>query len=710
MVKLSALMRATEARLHLSELPAIIGKCTRLEDLNLSESTLTRLPPELGQCTRLEHLYLNSNMLTCVPQELGALTALRTLWLDHNQLSALGPPQQQSCQAWSWNPLTWLPAGACGSRQASFLDGMTSLEVLRLHNNALREVPPCLATLPSLERVTLHHNRLRVIQDGLLPRAVELRCPLGENPNAAGQRVLDVSWNALTAIGDCAGCDMDILDVSHNALTRLPHGLCCRTLQQLDASFNALTELPANLGDMATLSRLRVRHNALTNVPPSAASLRITTWNLSHNAIASLDVLCTFQHVQRLSLASNGLVALDPRIGAMAGLLELNLNDNRLTALPAALGQLRALRRLWVARNRLTSLPGELAQCGDLAALVVSDNPELAELPAALEGLMALLEIEMDGTRIQHVRREVVLRITRFDRDAACTDVSLAERLTSWCKLLSDAQPLGQVDMRAEDCVAQLAAWVSAQLDAGRVRQLNEWLRRLANAKEFQRHQAALAESVWAMLATVLKSKDDPTWRDADADFRETFFAQIASNLEACGDRAAMALNEVYTAWRIHGLGTLGDSRARLKLAIGCAKTNALRRVVMDEYGGLRCVERMLFPEIQLRERLGLVTAVKSMLFQGAVTDMIPQLDEIARRVEETWHTHLFKFLEDNPELVPGLPQAPDNDGELHAALEALDPTTMPEYEYVQAANAVARRRESDLLRTRRAWLETMTS
>ena len=69
-------------------MPASLGKCAKLEVLDLQQNQLTgRVPAILGKCAKLTRLKLNANQLEgAVPaSELAALTALTVLYLQKNK-------------------------------------------------------------------------------------------------------------------------------------------------------------------------------------------------------------------------------------------------------------------------------------------------------------------------------------------------------------------------------------------------------------------------------------------------------------------------------------------------------------------------------------------------------------------------------------------------------------------------------------------------
>ncbi|KNC54472.1 leucine-rich repeat-containing protein [Thecamonas trahens ATCC 50062] len=153
----------------------------------------------------------------------------------------------------AWAPtLTFVPRAVLG---------LTSLEVLLIHNNGIRKVPEGLPLLPALRTLRIDGNPLTAIPPALLH-------PRWHSPLAA-TAMLHLSHIGLQRLPDAFG-----------ALTRLTH---------LYLNDNALNALPASLRTLASLTVLDVANNALAMFPeeilPLAATL--TALDLSGNPLST---------------------------------------------------------------------------------------------------------------------------------------------------------------------------------------------------------------------------------------------------------------------------------------------------------------------------------------------------------------------------------------------------------------------------------------
>lgn len=744
--------RATELFLQnkLNDLkPGQLDKCTQLADLNIAQNWLAQLPDDIGTCQKLQYLYANANRFTKLPVSFTNLTNLVRLELHNNELATLGDP------VWDMMHV-----------RRCCLSGLTNLLHLTLHGNKLTQLPSCLFNdLTQLQTLTLHHNQLTSLPDniGTLTHLTGEELPLIHNcldtipatlfnltqlpwlelsnnrltslPNelstATHLRHLRLPNNRLSDLPSLENVPLAVLDLSHNQLEHVPPGMARRhcivapllshnriaqlpkdfektQAQTIDLSHNLLTWLPDmpepcfaaldvthNLLECLPHSfpygrvTLSVHNNRLTHLPEAAKSLH--DWDLSHNQIHDPSLLLPWPDVTDLNLNHNGIPSLPPNMGDFTALQELNLDNNQLTTLPDSMGQLSQLKRLWLRHNQLTHLPATLSACTSLAALVVSHNPSLTELPLSFSSMVALVELICEGTGISPTVRRAVLDSTRELRNAtAATRARTQMRMWAATATSSGKPSAFGFDPHAADMGA---------LTHDQRQTLSEWLHRLENTKDFRRNQAELADVVLRILHTVIN----------DANFADLFFAQASANMAGCGDRAAMSLNELYTAWTLHTMAQNEARQAKLALCIGVAKTNALRRLVAAMHLTSESVETYLYAESQLREALGLITACRCMLY-GASAPV--NLAELTTRVNDTYDQHLFSYLEQHPGLFPDFPAtlSPDVQAYFDQQLDVIETDFVlsggQEHEYMCALQELKLARERALLAAQQAWLK----
>ena len=90
---------------QLTELPATMGRCTRLQKLMLAGNRLRHLPNEMAACKSLELIRLAANELTGLPAWLLALPKLSWLAFSGNPCS-LAPDNASALSSIDWSELT----------------------------------------------------------------------------------------------------------------------------------------------------------------------------------------------------------------------------------------------------------------------------------------------------------------------------------------------------------------------------------------------------------------------------------------------------------------------------------------------------------------------------------------------------------------------------------------------------------------------------
>ena len=141
--------------------------------------------------------------------------------------------------------------------------------------------------------------------------------------------------------------------------------------------------------------------------------------------------------------------------------------------------------------------------------------------------------------------------------------------------------------------------------------------------------------------------------KEENKEFAELFFSQVEANNECCQDRAAMALNEIYTSWKITTLDKNSSDKEKLELMTRGAKTLALRAAIANyierQQKENKTIEResveiYLYYETALKEKLNLLSAIDSMAYKAVgKRDWINE-EDLINKIEETYLDYLIEF------------------------------------------------------------------
>ena len=177
------------------------------------------------------------------------------------------------------------------------------------------------------------------------------------------------NWLTDAPLGDWYGVDTD----TSGRVVRLDLGGRWDNDAQEYIPHNLSGPIPTELGELASLTWLRLHSNSLTGPIPTE--------------------LGSLADLESLDLGGNDLSSPIPtELGSLADLESLNLGGNNLSGpIPTELGELASLTGLWLYSNSLTGpIPTELGSLADLEHLNLGNNDLTGPIPTELGKLASL--------------------------------------------------------------------------------------------------------------------------------------------------------------------------------------------------------------------------------------------------------------------------------------------------------------------------------
>jgi len=351
---------------------------------------------------------------------------------------------------------------------------------------------------------------------------------------------------------------------------------------------------------------------------------------VSFNQLPSLpSAIGGLRALKDLHVSSNQLTSLPAEIGRLQALQELNVYSNWLTSLPGEIGGLQALQRLNVYNNRLTSLPAEIGGLQALQGLDVSHNNTLTGVPREIFDLPSGCEIELKGVGLSEA---VLARI----RETCLAGGYQGPRISFSMEHAQQAGPSGE--RSTKELLGDLFRLVNAEpkefsnlLNSSDENKCNlkMWLARLSITADFKKG----GESRKAFAGKVLKYLHEA---EDDEQFREVFFNTIAGAAQSCGDRVALSILHVSTAFKLAAIDAKEISQVADLLIKGVWPLQLLEEIARNKVPVLRFydeIEVYLGYPVMLQKKLGIPLDVEEMLYFRCSALTQKDLDEAAEFV-----------------------------------------------------------------------------
>lgn len=311
----------------------------------------------------IKRLDLSGHHLDTLPESFGVLKELIALNLSNNMLVAL--PKS--------------------------MENLTKLTNLDLRRNHFGKLPSVLPSLP-LRSLNMSGNMLDDLSG--LQGCKELR-------------VLDLSVNAITAMGDALSPDNEVrsLNLSHNYIKKVEK--LFKTLpntERLDLSGNLINQIPASVGEMENLVELKLEDNVIEHLDDKLFELGLETLDISSNKIYWIR-LEGLSELENLVIDFNPIKHIEVSVDFAPYLEEFSCDGCGLKAfVPVASSELQVL---CYSANAIREVPEYISQYTKLTELDLDGN-KIVDLPDGIANLTELDTLYIEGNPLSDEAKKVI--------------------------------------------------------------------------------------------------------------------------------------------------------------------------------------------------------------------------------------------------------------------------------------------------------------
>lgn len=364
---------------------------------------------ESGSKMRLEKLDLGENLISTLP-EAGTLfnrsIHIRDLYLDFNRITRLADSPFRGTNV----ARLYLAAnGMVSIDERAFHSLSSTLILLDLDRNRLRDYPTALHHLKKLRFLYLANNRISRLADGDFssfgahlealslagnnledfPASVLRSCPKLAHLNMAYNTIENVTSDMFYDWSD----NLEVLILKGNQISQLPARLFQHThmLRELSLSFNRLTA---------------ISDDAFVDVADTLETLELNM--VLEKANFPVGLLKPLRKLHWLSLEHNRLAVLPTTaMDHLHKLRYLSLEGNRLAAISGAFfksGRLRSLRDIRLSYNLIEILGSKtFHNLQELTTVVLANNRIQVIQHSAFDHLPKLITVNLAFNRIERV-------------------------------------------------------------------------------------------------------------------------------------------------------------------------------------------------------------------------------------------------------------------------------------------------------------------
>lgn len=338
-----------------------------IRSLHLEGKSLGSLDDRVTSLRNLLVLDLSRNNFKEVPAVVYDIPSLYQLRVDNCQLKDIGD----------------IPANADSD----------NLALVSFTNNKISSVDGNFFSFPNLKKVDLSYNQIKNIHKA--NKRTKINTTI---------QVIDLSNNRLKEIPPVISrvTGLSALELGHNMIQKIDYGdFTLKNLEMLDLSYNPIADPGKELYDIRTLKYLNLTGTLITDLSDSIAKLTALNTLLLPDKLRSLPPgIRNNKELKVLELADNPNFSSFPQaLLNLTRLESLNFNGTKIHRIPDEIDQLKRLKLISFSNCGLSSVPPGLFSLPRLQRVDLSQN-NIRSIPGELGNLAQLELLNLENSPV----------------------------------------------------------------------------------------------------------------------------------------------------------------------------------------------------------------------------------------------------------------------------------------------------------------------
>lgn len=150
--------------------------------------------------------------------------------------------------------------------------------------------------------------------------------------------------------------------------------------------FKHMKKLPGAIANLSSLTAITIQNCDLEELPEELKFSNIQSLHIENTKLASLpDAIGEMKHLSTVFLKNNRLTAFPESLTRLEDMYDFSIINEAVPSIPETIRNWKSLRNLRISGTNISSLPDVFNDLYKISTLDLTNNPQLASLPASIK-------------------------------------------------------------------------------------------------------------------------------------------------------------------------------------------------------------------------------------------------------------------------------------------------------------------------------------